>query len=166
MRGATVKSKPERSDILPILMGNSVTFVIGDLVTVDSDGYLQLVTSSDEPICGVVKGFVQKTGEHVDFASGYNDRITTDSDNATVDMDEALVDVGRDIWIQMDADASLAQANLFQYFDTNNSYEVDVGDASDTDGALQLIKLDPEGTGDASMGLYRIADHQFGSTAS
>ena len=67
MRGATVKSKPERSDILPILMGNTVTFVIGDLVTVDSSGYLQLVTNSDEPICGVVKGFVQKTGEHVDL---------------------------------------------------------------------------------------------------
>lgn len=162
MRGATVKSRQDRSDILPILMGNTVTFVIGDLVTVDSDGYLQLVTSSDEKIAGVVKGFVKKNGDHVDFATGYTDRVTTASDNATVAQNRAIVDVGREIWIQIDADASLAQTNLFQYFDLNNSYQVDVADASDTNGALQLIKLDPEGVSDASMGLYRIADHQFG----
>lgn len=162
MRGATIKSRPERSDLLPILMGNTVTFVIGDLVTVDSDGYLQLLTSSDEKVAGVVTGFVGKNGEHVDFATGYEDRITTSGTNATVKMDHAIVDVGREIWFQMDADASLAQTNLFQYFDTNNSYQVDVADASDTNGALQLIKLDPEGVSDASMGLYRIADHQFG----
>ena len=77
-------------------------------------------------------------------------------------MVHALVDVGKDIWFQMDADASLAQTNLFMYFDLNNSYQVDVADASDTNGAVQLIKLDPEGVSDASMGLYRIADHQFG----
>lgn len=162
MRGATIKSRADKSDILPILMGNSVTFVMGDLVTVDTDGYLQLITSSDEKIAGVVRGFVGKGEEHVDFLSGYNDRVTTESDNATVDQYRALVDVGREIWIQIDSDDDLAQTNLFQYFDLNNSYQVDVGDAADTNGALQLIKLDPEGTSDASMGLYRIADHQFG----
>jgi len=106
MRGATIKSRPERSDELPILMGNTVTFVIGDLVTVDTSGYLQLITNSNEPICGVVVGFVTKNGEHVDFATGYTDRITTAGDNATVAMNRAIVDVGRDIWIQIDADAA------------------------------------------------------------
>ena len=162
MRGATIKSRPERSDILPILMGNTVTYVMGDLVTVDSDGLLQLITSSDEKIAGVVVGFVGKNGEPLDFATGYNDRFTSSGTNSTVALHKALVDVGREIWIQIDADASLAQTNLFQYFNTNNSYQVDVGDASDTDGAVQLVKLDPEGVSDASMGLYRIADHQFG----
>ena len=162
MRGATIKSRPERSDELPILMGNSVTFVMGDLVTVDTSGYLQLVTNSDEKIAGVVVGFVSKNGESIGFLSGYEDRITTASDNATVAGNRAIVDVGREIWIQIDADASLAQANLFQYFNLNNSYQVDVGDASSSNGAVQLIKLDPEGVSDASMGLYRIADHQFG----
>jgi len=47
------------------------------------------------------------------------------------------------------------------YFGTDKD-AVDNADASDTNGALQLIKLDPEGTSDASMGLYRIADHQLG----
>lgn len=162
MRGATVKSNAERSRILSILMDDSTTYVIGDLVTVNTDGHLALITSSDEKIAGVVQGFVGPNGEHVDFDTGYNDRVTSDSDNTTDEQYEALVDVGREIWIQIDADASLAQTNLFQYFDLNNSYQVDVGDASDSHGAVQLIKLDPEGTGDASMGLYRIADHQFG----
>ena len=44
----------------------------------------------------------------------------------------------------------------------NNAIQVDVADASDTNGAVQLLKLDPEGVSDASMGLYRIADHQLG----
>ena len=162
MRGATIKSRPEKSEILPILMGDTITFVMGDLVTVDSSGFLALITNSDEKIAGIVKGFVGPNGEHIDFTTGYNDRLTTDSDNSSDEGYLALVDVGREIWFQMDADASLAQTNLFQYFDLNNSYEVDVGDASDTDGAVQLIKLDPEGVSDASMGLYRIADHQFG----
>ena len=163
MRGATIKSNPERSRILPILIDDSITVVIGDMVTVNTDGHVALITASDEKIAGVVTGFVDANGVHVDFATGYSDRITTDSDNTTDELVRAMVDVGREIWFQMDADDSLAQTNLFMYFDLNaNSYQVDVATASDTNGAVQLVKLDPEGVSDASMGLYRIADHQFG----
>jgi hypothetical protein len=162
MRGATVKSRPEYSRINPILIDDSITVVIGDLVTINADGHVALITNSDEKIAGVVTGFVDRNGKSVSFDSGYNDRITTASDNTTSGYIRALVDTGREIEIQIDADASLAQTNLLQYFNTNNSYEVDVGDASDSHGALQLIKLDPEGVSDASMGLYRIADHQLG----
>ena len=162
MRGATIKSNPERSRILPILIDDSITVVIGDAVTVNTDGHVALVTASDEKIAGIVTGFVDAQGVHVDFTTGFNDRIATDSDNTSDELVNALVDVGREIWFQMDADDSLAQTNLFMYFDLNaNSYEVDVGTASDSNGAVQLVKLDPEGVSDASMGLYRIADHQF-----
>jgi len=162
MRGATIKSKPEWSDERPVLVDDSITVVIGDVVTVNSDGHVALVTNSDEKIAGIVTGFIGKHGQSVDFLSGYDDRVTTASDNTTVAMIQATVDMGREIQFQMDADASLAQTNLLQYFDLNNSYQVDVGDASDSHGAVQLIKLDPEGVSDASMGLYRIADHQLG----
>ena len=117
MQGATIKSNPERSRILPILIDDSITVVIGNLVTVNTDGHVALVTSSDEVIAGVVTGFVDANGVHVDFTTGYNDRVTTDSDNVTDELVHALVDVGKDIWFQMDADASLAQTNLFMYFD-------------------------------------------------
>jgi len=163
MRGATIKSRPEKSEVLPILMDDSATIVLGDVVTVNSDGHVALVTSSDEKIAGIAVGFVDRNGKHVAFDTGYLDRVTADSDNTTDEYVRVQVDVGREIWFQMDGDASLAQTNLFQYFDLNNSYQVDVGDASDSNGAVQLIKLDPEGVSDASMGLYRIADHQLGS---
>lgn len=162
MRGATVKSRDEYSRILPILIDDSITVVMGDLVTVNSDGHVALITNADEKIAGVVTGFVDRNGKHAAFDTGYSDRVTTDSDNTSDEYVRAIVDVGREIWIQIDADADLAQTNLFQYFDLNNSYQVDVADASDTTGALQLIKLDPEGVSDASMALYRIADHQLG----
>jgi hypothetical protein len=162
MRGATIKSRPELSRKKAVLMDDSITVVIGDLVTVNTDGHVALITNSDEKIAGVVTGFTGKHGQAVPFDSGYNDRVTTASDNTTSAMNKAILDVGREIEIQIDADASLAQTNLLQYFNTNNSYQVDVGDASDSNGALQLIKLDPEGVSDASMGLYRIADHQLG----
>lgn len=162
MRGATITSRNEWSNVKSILADDSVTFVVGDLVTVNSDGHVALVTNSDEKIAGVVVGFVGKNGQHVDYASGYNDRITTTADNTTVAMVKIQIDCGRELEFIMDADDVLAQTNLFQYFNTNNSYQVDVADASDSNGALQLIQLDPEGTGDASMGTYRIADHQFG----
>ena len=162
MRGATIKSNPERTRILPILIDDSITVVIGDMVTVNTDGHVALASNSDEKLAGTVTGFVDADGVSPAFATGFRDRVTTDSDNTTVALVRALVDVGREIWFQMDADASLSQTHVFMYFDLNNSYQVDVGDASDTDGAVQLLKLDPEGSGDASMGLYRIADHQLG----
>ncbi len=163
MRGATVKSNPERSRILPILIDDSITVVVGDMATVNTDGHVALITGSDEKIAGTITGFVDADGVSPDFTTGFRDRITTDSDNTSVALVRALVDVGREIWFQMDADDSLSQTHVFMYFDLNgNSYEVDVATASDTNGAVQLVKLDPEGTGDASMGLYRIADHQLG----
>ena len=166
MRGAKIVSKSDLSEFAEYIIDNSDTIVVGDLITVNVDGHATLVTNSDEPIAGVAQGFVGKHGEHITFDSGYTDRITVDGDNETVDQAKVIVEGGREVRLVMDADAVLATTNVLQYFNTNNSYEVDVADASDSDGALQLLKVDPEGTGDMSMGMYRIADHQKGSTAS
>jgi hypothetical protein len=166
MRGATVVSKSSLSRLADFIIDNSDTLVIGDLVTVNSDGHVTLVTNADEPIAGVVVEFVGYQGEHIEFDSGTTDRITVASDNETVGYKKARVDTGTEIEIDIDADDTLSTTNLLQYFNTNNSYQVDVADASDTDGALQLLEIDPEGVGDLSMGRYRIADHQKGRTAS
>ena len=159
MRGATVVSKPELSYFASYIIDNSDTMYIGDLVTINIDGHATLITSSDEKIAGVCVGFVGKSGEQITLTG--NDYLTVDSDNETVDQTKAIIDIGRNILIQIDSDDSLAATNLGQFFDTNNSYQVDVADASDSSGALQLVKLDPEGNSDASMGVYYIADHQF-----
>lgn len=162
MAANIVKSRPERSDFLPILLDDSTTYTLQRLVTVNTDGHVANVTSSDEKIAGVLVGFVGPNGESVDFDSGSKVAVTTDSDNTSDEQIHGIVDIGREIWIQLDADSTLAQTNIFQYFDLNNNIQVDVADASDSNGAVQLLKIDPEGTGDESMGLYRIADHQLG----
>jgi hypothetical protein len=165
MANNIVKSRAQRSDYLPFILDDSDTFTIQRLVTLNSDGHLDHITNSDEKILGVLTGFRDKNGKTIDFDSGSDVAFTAASDNTTDAEVSGIVDVGRNIWIQLDADASLATTNLGQYFDMNNSIQVDVADASDSNGAVQLIKLDPEGdqgTADASMGLYRIADHQFG----
>ena len=161
MRGATVVSKPEDSVMAKYIIDNSDTMYKGDLVTINTDGHATLVTSSDEKIAGVCEGFVGKNGESVTLTG--SDYLTVDSDNETVDQTKAIVNVGRNIRIKIDADDDLSATNLGQFFDLNNSYQVDVADASDSSGALQLIEIDPD---DASKGVYVIADHQFQQTDS
>lgn len=157
-----VKSKVERSDFLKFVLNDSETFTIQQLVTVNSDGHLAHVTNADEKIMGVLTGYVDDFGKSVDFDSGSDVAFTAASDNTSGALVNGVVDTGRELWIQLDADAALAVTNIAQYFDMNNAIQVDVADASDTNGAVQLLKLDPEGVSDASMGLYRIADHQLG----
>lgn len=161
-----VKSRAERSDFLRFVLNDSETFTLQRLVTVNTDGHLAHVTSSDETIMGVLTGFVDDNGKSVDFDSGSDVAYTADGDNTADELVNGIVDVGREIWVQLDADASLAVTNIGGYFDMNDSIEVDFADFSDTNGAVQLIKLDPEGVSDASMGLYRIADHQLGHLSS
>ena len=163
-RGATIVSKPELSVNIPYIINTSATIYIGDLVTINTSGFVALVTSSDEKIAGVCVGFVGPDGE-LPALTG-TDYLTVAADNTTVAQYKAIVDIGRNIMIKIDADDVMATTNLGQFFDTNNSYQVDVADASDSSGALQLIKLDPEGVADMSMGVYYIADHQFQQTDS
>ncbi len=165
MAKSIIKSRAERSDSLPYLLDDSNTFTLEQFVTLNSDGHLDILTTADEKVLGVLTGFADKFGKSIDFDSGSNVAFTAASDNTTVAQVQGIVDVGRNIWVQLDADASLAITNLGQYFDLNDAIEIDVATASDTNGAFQLIKLDPEGNqgvADASVGLYRIADHQFG----
>lgn len=166
MANNIVKSRAERSDFLRFVLNDSETFTLQRLVTVNTDGHLAHVTNSDEPIMGVLTGFVDDNGVSIDFDSGSDVAYTADGDNTSDELVNGIVDVGRELWIQLDADASLAVTNIGGYFDMNDSIEVDFADFSDTDGAVQLIKLDPEGVSDASMGLYRIADHQLGHLSS
>ncbi len=166
MAKSIIKSRAERSDSLPYLLDDSNTFTLEQFVTLNSDGHLDMLTTADEKVLGALTGFTDKFGKSIDFDSGSDVAFTAASDNTTAAQVQGIVDVGREIWLQLDSDASLAITNLGQYFDLNSgSIEIDVATASDTSGAFQLIKLDPEGdqgVADASVGLFRIADHQFG----
>ena len=163
-------------------IANSTTLRIGDLVRVNTSGFL-VGAGVGNPVAGVLKGFVDQKGINP-FSLGYSgagvtltgdDTLATASDNTTRAQyitGEVYVDVaGTSLWLN-DADASQAQTNVFQYFDVDsNNRQVTQSTASDANGQLQLIEWDPKGTSnepdnpeaaDASQGAYRIAENQFG----
>ena len=163
-------------------IANSTTLRIGDLVRVNNAGLLVTSASGSAP-CGVLKGFVDQNGINP-FSLGYSgagvtltgdDTLATASDNTTRAQyitGEVYVDVAGDILWLNDSDGSLAQTNVFQFFDPDaNGRQVASGTASDSNGVLQLIEWDPQGTSnepgnpvaaDASKGAFRIAENQFG----
>ena len=55
-----------------------------------------------------------------------------------------------------------AQTNLYQMFDVANGNQVTQSGASDSNGQVQLMKIDPDEDADVSKGLFRIHENQFG----
>ncbi len=161
---------------VPIRIANSTTLRIGDLVRVNTSGLL-VTAAAGEAAAGVLLGFVDEKGVNP-FSLGYSrggvtrtgdDTLATSATNSTradYIRGEVCIDPSGDILWLNDADADLAQTNLFQYFDADsNGRQVSQASASDANGVLQLIQWDPEGdpaTADASKGAFRIAENQFG----
>ena len=168
-----------------IRIANSTTLRIGDMVRVNTAGFL-VASGASNPIAGVLVGFVNKSGINP-FSLGFptasgatltgDDTLATASDNQTATDDyiygEVIVDPAGDILWLNDASADLAQTNLFQFFDLDsNSRQADQATVSDSAGQVQLIAWDPEGssvfgdnvkTADASKGAFRIARNQYGN---
>lgn len=156
------------------LLAGSATVRVGDLVRVNTSGLLVRAASTEAPL-GVLTGIVDSAGinafsPRAQGTSGAtitgDDTIATASDNATNAAKnlkgQVAVDVSGQLLFYNDADSTLAQTNLFQFFDVANSNQVTVGSASDANGQVQLMELDPDGDGDVSKGLFRIAENQFG----
>ena len=159
-----------------IRCGASQTLRIGDLVRVNTSGVVVACASGAVP-AGVCVGLVDENGINV-LGQGVpndtgatltgDDTVTTASDNDSRThyiKAEVIIDVAGDILWLNDADASLSQTYLFQMFDVASGRQVTVG-GSDANGQVQLMRLDPDATGgqtaDASKGLFRIAENQFG----
>lgn len=179
MRGNTSAPSPFR-----IRIANSTTLRVGDLVRVNTSGFV-VGAGVGNPVGGVLVGFVDLNGINP-FSLGYNtggpaitltgdDTLATSSTNQTraaYILAEVILDPAGDILWRNKADASQAQTNLLQYFDVDsNNRQVTQSTASDANGQLQLMVIDPEGTtvepnnpaaADATIGLYRIAENQFG----
>lgn len=163
---------------LRIRVANSTTLRIGDAVRVNTSGFV-VRAAAGNPIGGVCLGLVDNNGINV-LGQGYgtgtgatltsDDTLTTASTNQTKAVAvfaEVAVDVSGDMLWLNDADSDLAQTNLFQFFDSDASgQQITVSSASDANGQWQLMELDPEASGgataNASKGLFRIAENQFG----
>lgn len=158
---------------IDILLAGSATVTIGDLVRVNTSGLL-VTAASGEVVGGVLVGIVDQKGvsafsPRAQGTSGAtitgDDTITTAATNATDATlnlkGQVIIDPAGASLFYNDADATLAQTNLFQFFDVANGDQVTVGSASDANGQVQLIQIDPDGDGDVSKGLFRINESQF-----
>jgi len=145
---------------------NSIVFQIGDLIRINTSGFVDVVDAT-EGIAGVVVGVVDSKGIRIDPDSGTLDTYTMASDNQTVAGKKVqFIPALPNYLFYNDSDDTLATTNLLQYFDTNDENDVDVATATDTATAqVRLVALDPDGDANASKGLFQIVKSQFGSIA-
>lgn len=162
--------------LMDILIDDSATLTLGDAVCIDADGFVDVVAAGGS-VLGILQGIVDKDGINV-FQTGRaggldgstltgDDTITVSSTNtsdATRNLKArvAIALPGNHKWYN-DTDGSLAQANLFQFFDTDaGGDQIATGTASDANGQFQLIEIDPDGDGDASKGIFIVNEAQVG----
>lgn len=157
-----------------VLIGNSKTITLGDAVNVTTDGTLD-VAGVGERVLGVVEGFVDKNGlplvaqhaEGTDYTESGNpgvvgsETVAVASDNATDSQVQAVVNVDASQEYYNDADEDLDLTDDYQYFDVVAAGDQIDADTVGTSGQFVLIERDPDNDGDASKGIFRIAEHAF-----
>lgn len=156
------------------LLSASTTYTLGDMLTNDTaNGYIDPATTSGE-IAGVLTGFVDREGlpldshgavAHGGTKSGKpgvfgSETVATASTNVSADLVYGLVVIDPDVLYKGDADGSLTAAMIGKYFVLADEQTVDQSSAG-TFGQLILMGLDPDNEGDASMGLWKIANSQY-----
>lgn len=147
----------ETPQLLYFIVDNSDTITIGDAVMLNTDGHVVVATAGEE-ILGIVAQVVDANYLPIDPDSGTTNTYTVDSDNETVDQVMVGVYVSTDLLFANDSSGTLATTNLMQFFDLTDENNIDQSSASDASGQFQLVGLDPDNDGDASKGLFRIAE--------
>jgi hypothetical protein len=152
-----------------VIIDNSETVTVGDAVDLNS-GFAQVVDSGDD-IFGIVIGIEDNSGVNIEssyadvdgVASGSGNALTyaAASDNQTDKLVKAVVMVDQNALFYNDADSSLTQAEVGTFFDTTADGDQVTSSGDAAKGAFQLMELDPDGDGDESKGLFRIAESQL-----
>jgi hypothetical protein len=150
----------ETPQLLYFIADNSDVITVGDAVKINTDGHAELLTAGAK-VAGVVAHVVDANGLPLTPDSGTLHTYTMPSDNETVAQNKVGIYVGKDLLFANDSSGSLATTNLMQFFDVTDEDTINQGSASDTAGQFQLVGLDPDGDGDASKGLFKIAESQF-----
>lgn len=161
---------------LTVPIGTSKTIKVGDAVKLDAfsdGGGIERATSGEE-ILGICVGIVDKNGIDLDntSADNYDGTWTSStktyvaaSDNMTDKLVSGLVVVDKNaIWYN-DTAGSLAAADILKFFDLTDQDQVADQNGDNDAGALILIKRDPDGDGDASKGLFIIAESELDAYA-
>ena len=161
---------------LPVIIGNSQTVKVGDavkLVAFASGGGACRATAGEE-VLGICVGIVDKNGIDLDNTSSdnYDGTWTSSSktyvasaDNTTDKTVKALVVVDKEALWYNDSAGTLAVADEYKFFDVTDQDQIADQDGANNAGAFILIKRDPDGDGDASKGIFKIAEHEFDAYA-
>jgi hypothetical protein len=150
----------DQPQLFYFIIDNSDTISVGDAVMLNTDGHVVVATAGEE-LLGVVQGVVDANGLPVSCDSGTVDTWTVDSDNETVDMCKAAVILDKYALYSHDVGTDLATTNLMQFADITNEHAINYSSLSDSNGQFQLVGLDPDSDGDASKGLFKIAESQM-----
>jgi len=143
--------------LLYFIIDNSGTITLGDAIMIDSNGHAVVATTGEE-VAGIAAQVVDANGIPVEPDSGTTDTYTVDSDNETVKKYQVGLIVSPFALFSNDSSGTLATTNLMQFFDLTDEDTIDQSSASDKSGQFQLVGLDPDNDGDASKGLFRIAE--------
>jgi len=143
--------------LLYFIIDNSDTITIGDAIMINTDGHAVVATAGEE-VAGIAAQVVDKNGIAIDPDSGTTDTWTVASDNETSAMKKVGIIMSPFALFSNDSSGTLATTNLMQFFDLTDEDTINQGSASDASGQFQLVGLDPDNDGDASKGLFRIAE--------
>jgi len=162
----TMSGNKAAADVREYIIGNSKTITLGDAVTFDGSGYLQLAGAGNK-IAGIVVGIVDKDGIPV-FSKNFSgsgsvsgdDTYTTASDNTTVDQVKAQIACSTDNLWYNEADSTLSQAEVGEYFDLTAASDQVTGTGDTAVAQMQLVKLISTNGGPNSNGegLFKIAE--------
>ncbi len=154
---------------LPILIANSQDVAVGEALVMQtlSSGGGCLSASAGSKVIGICVGIVNADGIDLDNANpatydgtwvSSTKTYTASSDNMTDKKVKALVVVDREALWNNDTAGDLAAADEFKFFDLTSATQIANQNGDDAKGAFVLISRDPDGDGDASKGLFIIAE--------
>lgn len=169
-------TKEQSQGLKAYVIKNSATVKSGMAVKA-TGGYLEPAGAGDK-ILGVIKGIVSRDGLalNVAHATAFDGAYTSGgdgvetyvatADNQTDKQVKALISLDPDTLWANDSSGDLTAANLFQFFDLlAGGLQVNAASASALSGSVQLVGLDPDGDGDASKGVFKIAESQLSPAA-
>lgn len=157
---------------ISVPIANSQTITIGDAAKLQTfaNGGGAMRASAGSKVLGIVVGITNDDGIDLDNAnsSTYDGTWTSSSQTYTAAADnmsdkkvKAIIVPDKNALWYNDAAGDLAAADLLKFFDLADQDQIADQDGSDSAGAFQLIKRDPDGDGDASKGIWKIAETQL-----
>jgi hypothetical protein len=147
-------------------IADSETVTKGDAVKLSS-GYLA-PCDDDDKVMGIVVGLVDKDG--IDLSNtGYSldgtyteggigvETYAAAADNTTENQVQAQIIIDPYALFYNDAAGDMTEAEVGTFFDLTDEDQIK-NQSGTTDGAFQLMEVDPDEDDDMSKGLFRIAE--------